>query len=361
MSAIQVLEKPTQSHRQPSLIEDVLMPTIPITDPRLSWSGAVSLEEGPGWIKPWRIPHRDLDLYSPGVSELGARAEMPSGVRLRFATDAEEMRVRCQPLAENGSFDLCVNGRIIATAISAPGDTEFSFADLPGGDEIVELWLSPAMPVALREIELPEGSEIEKSEDHRPKWITYGSSITHCRSAGSPATTWPGVVACSKDFNLTSLGYGGQCHADPLIARLIRDRPADFISVKIGINIYGAASLGPRAFRPAILGTVATIRDGHPATPLVVCSPIWGHDRETTPNAVGLTLEQMRVEIREAVESHRRRGDANIYYVDGLRLFDESLAQYLPDNLHPDARGYRIMGENFLKEVFEQQGVEVVR
>ena len=90
-----------------------------------------------------------------------------------------------------------------------------------------------------------------------------------------------------------------------------------------------------------------------------MCSPIWGHDRETTPNAVGLTLQQMRVEVREAVESFRQRGDDNIYYVDGLKLFGEELAHLLPDNLHPNAEGYRRMGENFLKEVFEVQGVTV--
>ena len=167
------------------------------------------------------------------------------------------------------------------------------------------------------------------------------------------------MVAGARDFNLTSLGYGGQCHADPFIARLIRDLPADFISVKIGINIHGAASLGPRAFRPAVLGTIATIRDGHPHTPFAVCSPIWGHDRETTPNAVGLTLEQMRVEVAEAVEAFKRRGDDHIYYIDGLKLFDESLAEYLPDNLHPDATGYVRLGQNFLKEVFGVQGVQV--
>ena len=132
--------------------------------------------------------------------------------------------------------------------------------------------------------------------------------LPHCRIARHYLA--PGVVARARDFNLTSLGYGGQCHADPFIARLIRDRPADFISVKIGINIYGAASLGPRTFRPAVLGTIATIRDGHPHAPFAVCSPIWGHDRETTPNAVGLTLEQMRVEVAEAVgivQKARRR------------------------------------------------------
>ena len=67
----------------------------------------------------------------------------------------------------------------------------------------------------------------------------------------------------------------------------------------------------------------------------------------------------MRVEVQEAVESYKKRGDDKLYYVDGLKLFDESLAEYLPDNLHPDAKGYQIMGQNFLKEVFEVQGVKI--
>ena len=54
------------------------MPTIAANDSRLTWSGVISLKEGPGWVKPWRIPHGDLDLYSPGESGLAGRAEMPS-------------------------------------------------------------------------------------------------------------------------------------------------------------------------------------------------------------------------------------------------------------------------------------------
>ena len=335
------------------------MPLLSANDPRLTWNGIASLEAGDGWLKPWRIPHEDQDLYSPGVSELAGRAEMASGVRLRFATDATACTLHTAPLAEEGNFDLYADGALIATVDFAAGQTATSFDDLPNGDKVVEIWLSQAIPVPVCAVELPEGSRVEKSEDHRPKWVTYGSSISHCRTAGSPSFTWPGVVARGKDLNLTSFGFGGQCHADPMMARLIRDRAADFLSVKIGINIYGGSSLGPRAFRPAIIGTIATIRDGHPETPFAVCSPIWGHDRETVPNAVGLTLQQMRVEIQEAVESFRRRGDANIYYVDGLKLFGEDLAHLLPDNLHPNAEGYRLMGEHFLSEVFDVQGVTI--
>ncbi len=335
------------------------MPTINATDPRLIWSGTASTETGDGWVKPWRIPHQDQDLYSPGVSDLAGRAEMPSGVRLRFATDAISLKLHTEPLAEAGNFDLYADGHFVATADIEMGQNTAHFTDLPSGDKVLELWLTPATPVAVRSIEISEGSDITNGEDTRLKWITYGSSITHCRTAGSPSFTWPGVVARDRNFNLTSFGFGGQCHADPMIARLIRDREADLLSIKIGINIYGGASLGPRAFRPAVIGTIATIRDGHPETPFVVCSPIWGHDREDTPNSVGLTLKQMRVEVQEAVAAFQKRGDDHLYYVDGLKLLDENLAHHLPDNLHPDAEGYRLMGENFLKEVFAVQQVKV--
>ena len=138
------------------------MPTIAANDPRLTWSGAISLEERPGWVKPWRIPHGDVDLYSPGESGLAERAEMPSGVRVRLATDAEELVVGCEPLADDGRFDLCIGGQIAATAPYAAGATEVRFEGLPAGEKSLEIWLSPAMPVALRHIELPAGARIAK-------------------------------------------------------------------------------------------------------------------------------------------------------------------------------------------------------
>ncbi|MGE9291343.1 MAG: SGNH/GDSL hydrolase family protein, partial [Puniceicoccales bacterium] len=53
--------------------------------------------------------------------------------------------------------------------------------------------------------------------------------------------------------------------------------------------------------------------------------------------------------VRETAELFQRLGDKNLFYLDGLDLFGESQAKHLPDNLHPNAEGYKIMGENFLK------------
>ena len=132
---------------------------------------------------------------------------------------------------------------------------------------------------------------------------------------------------------------------------MIRELPADFLSMKVGINIYGSGSLNVRTFQPAIISFVQTVREKHPDTPLVVISPIFSPPRETTPNAVGFTLEDMRHEVVEAVQVLRDLGDLNLHYVSGLELFGPDLAHLLPDDLHPDAEGYKIMGQNFVDKV----------
>ena len=132
---------------------------------------------------------------------------------------------------------------------------------------------------------------------------------------------------------------------------MIRDLPADFLSMKVGINIYGSASLNVRTLIPAVIGFVHIIREKHPDTPFAIISPIYSPPRESTPNAVGLTLSGMRKEIAGAVEAIKDRGDRNIHYIDGLDLFGPNLAALLPDELHPNAEGYKIMGQNFADKV----------
>ena len=68
-----------------------------------------------------------------------------------------------------------------------------------------------------------------------------------------------------------------------MIARMIRDLPADFLSMKVGINIQGGNTLNERTFRAAIIGFVQIVREKHPDTPFAVISPIYSPPRETTP------------------------------------------------------------------------------
>jgi lysophospholipase L1-like esterase len=177
---------------------------------------------------------------------------------------------------------------------------------------------------------------------------------------------------------LWNLGFGGSALVDPFMARVIRDTPADVISVKLGINVVNLDAMRLRAFVPAIHGFLDTIRDGHPTTPLLLVSPIFCGIHESTPGpgavdtatlgtdhvqflATGdpgtvsqgrLTLEVIREELASVVE--RRAADPNLHYLDGTDLYgaDDALELPLPDGLHPGPAGHQSIGQRFAAAVF---------
>lgn len=162
----------------------------------------------------------------------------------------------------------------------------------------------------------------------------------------------------------------------------MRDAPADLISVKLGINVVNFDSMRLRSFVPAVHGFLDTIRDGHPATPLILISPIFCGIHEDTPGpgaidpatlgtdhvsftATGRSEDQeqgrltLRV-IRDALASlaERRADDPNLHYLDGTTLYGErdAAAHPLPDALHPDTATHQLIGERFAQFAFSSPG-----
>ena len=318
--------------------------------PQLTWQGSISLQKTEDWVMPWRSPHPMHVLFPEPLLE---RSAMPAGVRISFQSNTTQVSGNIVPQNESGILDLCCDGEVIASLDLTQTDS-FAFKNLSDSEKTIELWLPQFGNFQLRSLEIDDGATLDSVTDTRKQWVTYGSSITQCRTAASATQTWPAIVARERGLNLTCLGYGGQCHLDAMVARMIRDLPADYISMCVGINIQGASSLGPRAFRPAIIGAVQIVREKHPDIPLVLMSPICSPPREEAPNAVGFHLKGMREEVRAAAEALQAHGDKHVHYVDGLSVFGEDYVHLLPDDLHPDAEGYRVMGKNFITQVAEK-------
>lgn len=323
------------------------------------FEGAVSFERGDGWIKPWRVIFDKRALFASPEETLLGRMECTAGIRLRFKTVSGTIVLNtvADEVTEEEKverlFDLTIDNELIKTVALPVGEEKVLFDGLPEEDKTVDIWFPQKHAVALRSLEIDDDCDVIVEPDKRLKWITYGSSITHCSSAHSPARTWPATAARALDLNLTTLGFGGNCHLEPMVARMIRDLPVDIITLKVGINIQGAASLGPRTFKAAVIGAIEIIREKHPDTPIGVISPIISPPRETTDNLVGLSLSKMRVEIEDAVKRIISvDGDTNLHYFNGLEIFgEELLGPRLPDELHPDGDGYEIMGRNVAEKV----------
>ena len=332
-------------------------------DSRLSWHGAVvSFERGDGWIKPWRIPFEQRLLFGKTAvdDKMLSRAGMPAGVRIVFRSDTETVEGQFDPIiaseynmpetGREAKIDLVCDGVLYATFALGEG-TNFRFDSLPKGEKLVELWLPYYREIRLRSLSLSDGATIHSHEDTRPRWLIYGSSYTQSRGAASPFYTWPAVAAREQNLNHFNLAYGGQCHLDSMVARLLRDMPADLISMEVGINIHTWATLNARAFRAALIGFVQILRERHRSTPLAVMSAIYGWERETKRNAAKLTLSDTREIVEEAVEALRATGDANIYYINGLDLLGESEKELIEDHIHPSAEGYMVLGKKFAAQV----------
>lgn len=319
------------------------------------FEGAVSFDESPAGIAPLRLPVERATLYPSPDDRLMGRARSASGARLRFATDSRRLELAVEPAATDDEpriVDLTIDGELIDSRPVASRSPSVAF-ELPAGSDlpVYELWLHQFHPTRVASIAVDDGATFAVPADRRPRWVTYGSSITMCRTAASPARTWPAVAARAHGLNLTSLGFGGECHLDPMVARVARDLPAEIITLKLGINVYGGASLNARSYPGAVIGLVSIIRERHPTTPIGVITSIVSPERETAVNAVGCTLEDYREMTRDATRRMQQSGDELLALFEGTDLFGESDAHLLPDGLHPNGEGYALIGRRVAERV----------
>ena len=354
-------------------------------------AGAMDFDLRGESISPRRLPAWTRSQV-PQMMDVMVR--MPSGVRLRFETDSSRVGLEFHatnlvtPPAERREvvFNLEVSGQLLRAASDAgnaivlnpdkPGEFRLErgdrdtiwFDQLPDGKNVCELWLPHNAFVSLDSLQLDADAAISApAADSRPRWIHYGSSISHCMEAQEPGLIWPAVAARITGMDLLNLGFGGQCHLDQFVARTIRDADVDLISIKTGINVINMDSMRERVFEPALHGFLDTIREGRPETPILLVSPIYcpsseAHPGPTLEGADGkfvtlpgneelrvgcLTLIKVRSIIDRVVESRRAAGDEHLRYLDGLELFGAADAADLPDDLHPNPAGYIRMGERF--------------
>ncbi|WP_269523483.1 SGNH/GDSL hydrolase family protein [Coraliomargarita parva] len=326
------------------------MKKIPVTESYLQ--GHVSCEAADAGLRPWRLPVGDLPLYATH-GELVDKAGRTAGVRLRFKTTSPELELEVKVISVHEAapvFDLVSDGQLLATV---PVDLDAGVVRFTGLEpsQVYEIWLPVFSELYLQSFVVPEGASVEPVADERLRWVTYGSSISHCAAATSPALSWPAVAARAHDLQLTNLGYGGNCHLEPMLGRLIRDLPADIITLKLGINVYGRASMNDRTFAAAAIGLVQLVREKHPETPVGLITPIFACHREGTPNASGMTLEQYREQLRLACAALKKLGDEKLFFFEGRELLWEDEADLLPDDLHPNGEGYRRMGQRVAEKI----------
>ncbi|MGK2869991.1 MAG: GDSL-type esterase/lipase family protein [Mycobacterium sp.] len=362
--------------------------------------GARELEPTAHGLLPHRLPGwARAQCADP---QLAMAESQPAGCRVVFQTrstviELDALRTRPAfrglPMRADGMYDLLIDGQLTAQDSlgggnvllkdAATGTEELlpgapgtiRFADLPDRLKTVEIWLPHNETTEL--IALRSDQPLGACPITQPVWLHHGSSISHGSNALHPTGTWPAVAAAGAGVELINLGMGGAALLDPFTARTMRDIPADLISIKIGINVVNADLMRLRAFGPAVHGFLDTIRDGHPATPIIVVSAVHCPIHEDTPGPLApdfssgtmaftatgdpaetaagkLTLRVIRRELA-AIVQQRAAADPHIHYLNGLTLYGPNdFADFpLADKLHPGPQAHQRIGERFAESIRE--------
>ena len=305
------------------------------------WQGAVEWTAvDDGW-QPWRLlPEEEPYAYAP---ELYARARAGAGVRFVADVTAERLEIELSGASEDHKpVDILVDGELVSRQPVAERTVATLELAAPGR---VEVWLPHAGECRVHGLRLIGPSATATPATPRTRWVTYGSSITQASASPGPSQTWPALVARNLDWDLTCLGFGGQCHLDHAVRTTIDQLEADIVSLCLGINIQGGGTFNPRTLPGQLSSFVRGVRRSHPQAPILVISPIISPAREDTPNAAGLSLSQIRELVTRVVTDLVEAGDDKLHLVNGHEIFGADDLAMLPDGLHPDGDGYALMAE----------------
>ena len=289
--------------------------------------------------------------------------EEPRTARFDLVIDGREAQT--QAAAKGGQIRLEMDGPLVTSEKFIRGDgEEITFSNLGSEMKEIEIWLPAGAMVELRSI-AADSEILAPTPSNKKKWVHYGSSISQCAETDRPLDIWSVHASRLLGLDIKNLGLAGEAHVDGFVARTIAATPADFISLKLGINVVNGDSMRERTFIPAIHNFLDIIREKKPTTPILLISPIHCpfHEVNPGPTLIGdagltsmerpqalaagaLNLPKIRGILEEIV---RERNDENLYFMSGLELFHEGDVDLMPDLLHPNSAGYRLMGERFAK------------
>lgn len=369
--------------------------------------GFIELEQTARGVLPHRLPAWARAQCSD--PQLAMAESEPAGVRIAFRSRATVVEIDTvptrfiyvgMPARPVGLYDLHVDGRLAAQISADDADTvtvdmatggitrqkggisTLRFTGLPDRDKTIEIWLPYGEITEL--VELRTDAPVEPfSGEGRKVWLHHGSSISKGSNTNSPSASWPVLAAAQGGVELINLGFSGSALLDPFTARVMRDTPADLISLKIGINLVNTDLMRLRAFISAVHGFLDVIREGRPTVPILLVSPLYCPIHEDTPGpgafdmdalaagkiafrATGnpaeraqgkLTLVGIREELQR-IARQRMAEDPHLHYLDGLSLYGPAdFAELpLPDALHPNAAAHRRIGERFADFAFADGG-----
>ncbi|MCE7061111.1 SGNH/GDSL hydrolase family protein [Dyadobacter sp. CY343] len=314
---------------------------------RINWwnpqSAAFPVIEGRAW--------QGKDLKNP-YDRLPAKAEktvreavwglsnQSSGLMIRFRSNSPEIKVRYTVGGGHALPHMPATGvsGVDLYAISSDGEARwaagkyafgdtitYNFRGLAGNDNYhkkgreYRLFLPLYNNVKWLEIGTPEGTEFT-ALPVRPDQpiVVYGTSIAQGACASRPGMAWTSILSRKMDRPLINLAFSGNGRLEKEVVELVNEIDAKVFILDClpNLTIRPGSELAVTAeeVRSRILTSVKSIREKHPATPIVLAEHAGYTDEELNPQSKNFYQEVNEI-LKNAFAQLKSEGIENLYLI----------------------------------------------
>lgn len=344
---------------QASELTWLTVPSAPLEIDGLPWQS----ENGADLI---RFPRRLKDDLPEAVWDL---AQSPSGGRIRFSTNTTKLVIRLEYPSPPGMrnmhafgqtgvdlyLDGAYRGTAIATADSKPGNPveHVYFENQPGKEREVTLYLPLYKPVKVLGIGIDKDARIGKAAPFaltKPV-VFYGTSITQGGCASRSGMAYQAILGRALNIDFVNLGFSGNGKGEPVVARAVAEIDASVFVLDFSQNNETLESL-IEVYDPFI----ATLREKHPATPIIAITPIANTREQFSPDAKN---ESMRDHIRQVVSRRIGAGDEHLQLMEGTDMLGPDRLDGLVDGSHPNDLGFEWMADGIAVRLAKIMGLRM--
>ena len=271
--------------------------------------------------------------------ELGKRAEAPTGCRLDFVTDGEEVTFTL----EGTPYDCLVDGLLTDRFEGSDSPEAFSVT-LDGEPHRVTLIFPSHDGVTpkLHSVEISDGASVNPHE-YGEKFLFLGDSITQGWNSGIDSLSYAWRTALFFNADCRIYGVGGAYFYAPVF-----EKPADFdpdrIFIAFGTNDFGHFSTLEELQEHAA-AYLDAVKEAFGDKKIYGITPIWRYDTWVKPMG---TFDECIDVIRKEYE--RRQ----ITVIDGLDLVPHNKT-FFSDVVHPNALGFGLYAENLIRILTEEE------
>ncbi|MDD4069781.1 MAG: SGNH/GDSL hydrolase family protein [Candidatus Izemoplasmatales bacterium] len=312
-----------------------------------------------------RLPKSKKDYLEPVCPNVVRLANCTAGVQAHFKTNAKRIYIDVEiaskdnlsgmtPIARAG-FDLYVGKtfedlKFFGSSAYVPTETAYRHKFVNYYEEDVLCVLNFPLYTGVNNlwIGVEEDKYIIPHETFKDKQrvICYGTSITQGGCASRPGLSYTNLLSRMMQVEWLNYGFSGNAFGEEELIEVlskIKNSSLFIIDYEANAGTNGKLKLTLR-------NILEVIRKNNPSIKILVISRIPYLFDEIVKD-MGDVRKDLRKFQEDLINELREKGDNNLYFMDGSKIFGDNYHEFTVDTVHPNDLGFMKFSEAVYKKI----------